>query len=142
MALAVGPQGGGGPLGRYGAPAAAIACLFVIGAAVLSHLIRPGQSDQLLDYLAVGAFGVLIGAPLGAAQGRAEGRTEGETVATQKINGALSQGAAANARLDAIGAPPAAAVASSSPPAAVVTVVGAVPAPPPPAAASAAPPLP
>lgn len=130
--------GGTGPLGRFAAPAAAVACLFVIAAAVLTRVTRPGQpGDPFLDALAFAAFGVLIGTPLGAAAGRAEGRAEGETEAVRRINGALAQGAAANARLDALGAPPAAAV-PADPPAvgvAVATIIPPVP-PVPPAAAA------
>lgn len=111
----------GSPLGRFAAPAAAAAALFVIVAAVLAHLIRPETRDSFLDALAFAAFGVLIGAPIGQAQGRLEGRAEGETAAVSKINGALAQGAAANTRLDAIGAPSAqhAAVLVSATPATV-----------------------
>lgn len=130
-------SGGSGPLGRFAAPAAAAACLFVIAAAVLARFLRPGvPADPFLDALAFAAFGVLIGTPLGAAAGRAEGRVEGETEAVRRINGALAQGAAANARLDALGAPAAAAVPADPPlvgavvvpaPAAVVVPVSADP---------------
>lgn len=111
------------PLGRYAPMAAAAASLFVIVAAVLVHAF--GKADTFLDYLAVLAFGTLIGVPLGAAQGRAEGTAN----AVQAINGALAQGHAANARLDAIGAPSAAAAVALSSPGAPAAQLPQVPVP-------------
>lgn len=99
------------PFGRYAPLVAAAAALAILATALLPRVVAAftgiaAVNDPFVDNLAFLSVGVLFGQQVGLSAGRQEGHAQ----AAATINGLAGQVAAANARLDAVGAPPAAAV--------------------------------
>lgn len=89
------------PLGKYATIGALATTMIAFLAMIVAHLLK--LEDQLLDYIGLASFSVLIG----GAGGIAIGQQIGESKAAAKINGLAAKVDAVHRRADAGGLPPA-----------------------------------